>query len=74
MIYPNPLNPERYVVINSGHTFHETEFRGTNALLFPRLGDYAVLRVDGGEEQLANPEVVLAGFFDEQWQLEEGGN
>jgi hypothetical protein len=30
--------------------------------------------VDGGEEQLANPEVVLAGFFDEQWQLEEGGN
>jgi pimeloyl-ACP methyl ester carboxylesterase len=70
MIYPNPLNPERYVVINSGHTFHETEFRGTNALLFPRLGDYAVLRVDGGEEQLANPEVVLAGFFDEEWRLQ----
>jgi hypothetical protein len=74
MIYPNPLNPEHYVVINSGHTFHETEFRGTNALLFPRLGDYAVLRVDGGEEQLANPEVVLAGFFDEQWQLPGSGN
>ena len=44
MIYPNPLNPARYVVINSGHTFHEKEFRGSNALLFPRLGDYAVLR------------------------------
>ena len=74
MIYPNPLNPEHYVVINSGHTFHEAEFRGTNALLFPRLGDYAVLRVDGGEEQLANPEVVLAGFFDENWRLPASGN
>ena len=65
LIYPNPLNPERYVVVNSGHTFHETEFMGTNALLFPRLGDYAILRLqDEGE-----PEVVEAGFFDESWQL-----
>lgn len=74
MIYPNPLNTDHYVVINSGHTFHETEFRGTNALLFPRLGDYAVLRVDGGDEQLANPDVELAGFFGESWQLPAGGN
>ena len=21
MIYPNPLNPQRYVVLNTGHTF-----------------------------------------------------
>lgn len=65
LIYPNPLNPERYVVVNSGHTFHEAEFRGTNALLFPRLGDYAILRIQDGQE----PEVVEAGFFDENWQL-----
>ncbi len=66
MIYPNPLNPERYVVINSGHTFHEAEFRGTNAYLFPRLGDFAILRLPetGGE-----PETVQAGFFDEDWKL-----
>ena len=63
MIYPNPLNPERYVVINSGHTFHEAQFRGTNAYLFPRLGDYAVLRLGGDQTQ-----VVHAGFFDERWQ------
>ena len=43
MIAPNPLNPDRYVVLNTGHTFGEAEFRGTNALLFPRLGDYAAL-------------------------------
>jgi hypothetical protein len=64
-IYPNPLSPERYVVVNSGHTFHEAEFAGTNALLFPRLGDYAVLRLQDGQE----PEVVEAGFFDENWRF-----
>ena len=66
MIYPNPLNPERYVVVNSGHTFHEAEFRGTNAYLFPRWGDYSVLRFNEGQH---DPEVVEAGFFDEEWAL-----
>ena len=61
LIYPNPLNPKRYVVINSGHTFRESDFRGTNAWLYPRLGDYAVLTATGG--------VALSGFFDEQWRL-----
>ncbi|HUG18921.1 MAG TPA: prolyl oligopeptidase family serine peptidase, partial [Planctomycetaceae bacterium] len=31
MIYPNPLNRRRYVVINSGHTFHEEQFKASNA-------------------------------------------
>lgn len=61
LIYPNPLNPDRYVVVNSGHTFGETEFRGTNALLFPRLGDWAVLSA-------ADESTVAAGLFDEQWR------
>lgn len=61
LIYPNPLNPTRYVVINSGHTFGETDFRGTNAWLYPRLGDYSVLKADG--------EIVVSGFFNETWQL-----
>ncbi|MCC6536484.1 MAG: hypothetical protein IT162_02980, partial [Bryobacterales bacterium] len=60
-IYPNPLNPSRYVVINSGHTFGEKEFRGTNALLFPRLGDWAILDTATGQP-------VETGFFDETWQ------
>jgi dienelactone hydrolase len=62
LIYPNPLNPERYVVINSGYTFGETEFHGTNALLFPRLGDWAVINK-------ADRSVVAAGLFGERWQL-----
>ncbi|MBI5394823.1 MAG: prolyl oligopeptidase family serine peptidase [Verrucomicrobia bacterium] len=69
MIYPNPLNPRRYVVLNSGHTFGEKEFRGTNALLFPRLGDYAVLKLTKLPTGEVSEEVVLAGLFDEQWML-----
>ena len=61
VIYPNPLNPKRYVVINSGHTFGDEDFRGTNAWLYPRIGDYAVMK--------ANGEIVTSGFFDESWRL-----
>jgi len=61
LIYPNPLNPKRYVVINSGHTFGDEDFRGTNAWLYPRLGDYSVVK--------ANGDVALSGFFDEQWRF-----
>ncbi len=47
LIQPNPLAPGRYVVLNSGHTFHEKELASLNYLLFPRLGDWAVLQVGG---------------------------
>jgi hypothetical protein len=60
------MGGDRYIVLNSGHTFGEKEFRGTNALLFPRLGDYAVLKRDGT--------VVLAGLFGENWELTSGTN
>jgi hypothetical protein len=63
LIYPNPLNPTRYVVINSGHTFGEADFRGTNAWLYPRLGDYSVVK--------ANGDVALSGFFNENWQFKK---
>jgi dienelactone hydrolase len=61
LIAANPLNPRRYVVVNSGHTFGAKDFAGTNALLFPRLGDYAVFRL--GDE---TPRTT--GFFDERWK------
>ncbi len=62
LIYPNPLNPKKYVVLNSGHTFHEADFKGTNALLYPRLGDYAIIR-------RSDNKVVEAGLFTDDWQL-----
>ena len=51
-------------MLNSGHTFGAAEFAGTNALLFPRLGDYAVFQTDG-----RNATVKASGFFDEGWSL-----
>lgn len=73
LIQPSPLADGRYVVINSGHTFHEKELASLNYLQFPRLGDWAVLKV--GSKLPTNPsdpleeEVVRAGFFDERWLL-----
>lgn len=69
LIYPNPLTPGRYVVINSGHTFKEADLKGTNALLYPRLGDWAVLKPTPTEKDPAAYEVVAAGLFDENWQF-----
>jgi hypothetical protein len=75
LIQPSPFAGagERYVVINSGHTFHEKEFAAFNYLLFPRFGDWAAMRVSPGAQELNSDaefseEAVRAGFFDEQWQ------
>jgi dienelactone hydrolase len=64
LIAPNPINPRRYVVVNSGHTFEPTDFIGTNALLFPRLGDYGVIRLDGKAGT-----TLTSGYFDERWRI-----
>jgi len=64
LVAPNPLNPHRYVVLNSGHTFGSQEFTGTNALLYPRLGDYAVFETLGRDASLK-----ASGYFDEGWSL-----
>jgi hypothetical protein len=70
LIYPNPLNENRgYVVINSGHTFKEADLKGTNALLYPRLGDWAVIKPTPTAKDPAAYEVVAAGLFDENWQF-----
>ena len=71
LIYPNPLNPKNYIVINSGHTFHEEDFKGTNALLIPRLGDYAVVRPMPTAREPAAFEVMKAGIFDDDWKFAE---
>jgi pimeloyl-ACP methyl ester carboxylesterase len=70
----NPIAPDRYVVVNSGHTFHEKDFAAFNYLLFPRLGDWALLHISPGSDQWSPasatfPEKVIgAGYFDETWK------
>ncbi len=71
MIFPNPLNPRRYVVINSGHTFHEDAFKASNSWLFPRLGDAAVIQFKrDGKKGDYSESVEAAHIFDQQWQLQ----
>jgi dienelactone hydrolase len=73
LIYPSPLNASRYVVLNSGHTFHAADFEGNNALLYPRLGDYAILKVPSEGAEPGAAEVVTAGLFDDFWQIKPAG-
>jgi hypothetical protein len=68
LIYPSPLATDRYVVLNSGHTFHAGDFKGTNALLYPRLGDHAILKVSDDKKEPLSHEVVTAGLFDDFWR------
>lgn len=69
LIYPNPKNARRYVVINSGHTFHAKEFQASNAQLYPRLGDFAVLQFAATSDNGFEEKPVKAGIFNEQWKV-----
>jgi hypothetical protein len=73
LIQPSPFAEGRYVVLNSGHTFHEKELASLNYLLFPRLGDWAVMKVGGkapkGPSGPLEEDAIRAGFFDERWQF-----
>jgi len=67
-IYPNPANPRRYVVVNSGFTFR-TGATTTNALQTPKLPDWALIDLRTPPSLKWPGQVVDAGFFDESWQL-----
>jgi dienelactone hydrolase len=70
MIYPNPLNPKRYVVLNSGFTFREYDYLN-NARQVPKLPDYAVIDVNVPVSARAPGGIADAGFFGERWELPE---
>ena len=67
LIYPNPLNPARYIVLNSGFTFREAAATN-NSDQTPKLPDWAVvdLRTPPGPKWPG--QIVDAGFFDENWK------
>ncbi|HVJ66905.1 MAG TPA: hypothetical protein VM510_02915, partial [Caulifigura sp.] len=66
LICPNPLNPSRYVVLNSGPTVKAEEYKKSNAWFFPRLGDAAVLKLDG-----AASSPVWSTIMNSDWEIEE---
>ena len=71
MIYPNPLNPKKYVVINSGFTFRESA-NGSNSWQVAELPDYAVVDVSVPPDGRWPGKIALAGFFGEKWELLAG--
>jgi pimeloyl-ACP methyl ester carboxylesterase len=68
-IFPNPLSPSKYIVVNSGFTFCESG-RSSNALQIPKLPDYGVLDITVPRASRYPSGVALAGFFDERWQVQ----
>jgi pimeloyl-ACP methyl ester carboxylesterase len=69
LIYPNPLNPRRYVVLNSGFTYREYDYLN-NARQVPKLPDYAVVDVTAPPDARWPGRIALAGFFGEHWELQ----
>lgn len=67
LIFPNPLNPKRYIVLNSGFTFREGSTT-SNSLQTPKLPDWAVIDLRTAPTAKWPGQVVTAGFFDESWQ------
>ncbi|HIG31439.1 MAG TPA: hypothetical protein EYQ50_27975 [Verrucomicrobiales bacterium] len=72
LVFPNPLNPEKYIVLNTGFTFSEFGHL-SNATQTPKLPDFGVVRIHVPRERRYPDGVVHAGFFNEFWQLEENG-
>ncbi len=84
LVYPDPLSPSHYVVLNTGLTFPEGQYNSDYSL--PMLGDLAVLKVaqgppvatvpapGGGGPGAAPPipapgEIAYATLLDADWQL-----
>ncbi|MEZ6127669.1 MAG: prolyl oligopeptidase family serine peptidase [Planctomycetaceae bacterium] len=70
LIYPNPLNPDRYVVLNSSFTFRDYAYLN-NARQVPMLPDWAIVGLSTPPGNVWPGEIVAADFFDEQWQLKK---
>lgn len=70
LIYPNPLNPSKYVVLNGGFTFRELS-NTTNARQVPMLPDWAIVDVTTTPNGKWPGKIADAGFFGEQWEWKQ---
>ncbi|TWU01151.1 hypothetical protein [Stieleria varia] len=68
MCVPNPMNPQRYLVINSGMTFREFS-NVSNSRQIAMLPDWAVLDVTEKDDSIFAGAIAAQGFFDEKWNL-----
>jgi hypothetical protein len=66
MVFPNPLNPKHYIVLNSGFTYREYDYLN-NARQVAKLPDWAVIDVTKPADAQVPGGISDAGFFDEAW-------
>jgi dienelactone hydrolase len=69
LIFPNPFNRAKYIVLNSGHTFGERDFKASNAWLFPRMGDVGVLKLSRGSDGQSDSSLIWSDTFGTRWLL-----
>jgi hypothetical protein len=67
MVYPNPLNPHRAVVVRSGLPYGESLSPNHKYDLLP---DFLIFT--RGTDYDDTSRAVVAGFFDANWQVDEG--
>ena len=67
-VYPNPLNPQKYVVLNSSFTYREYDYLN-NARQVPKLPDWAIVDLQTKPDARFPGMIVDADFFNEFWQL-----
>lgn len=68
LIHPNPLNPERYVVLNSGFTYRDADY-SNHPRQFAKLPDWAIVDLETPPDGRHPGKIVTADFFDERWML-----
>ena len=68
LIFPNPLNPTRYIVLNSGFTFRDYDYLN-NARQTPKLPDWAIIDLRQAPNARTPGGISAAGFFGERWEL-----
>lgn len=67
MIYPNPLNQEHYVVLNSGFTFREDAYLN-NSKQIPMLPDWAIIDLNTPPDSVHPGLIKNAAFFNDKWE------
>lgn len=68
LIYPNPLNPEKYVVLNSSFTYREYDYLN-NARQVPKLPDWAIIDLTTPPDARWPGKIAAGDFFGEKWEL-----
>lgn len=68
LIYPNPQNPEKYVVLNSSFTYREYDYLN-NARQVPKLPDWAIIDLTTPPNARWPGKIAAGDFFGEKWEL-----